>query len=287
MPNTHPGCGTFLLLREFHEYAIIGGMPEVVKKYLEVNEMASLTPIYYSIWETYKADIPKYASNASERKTISFILDAAAGYIDQRITFANFAHSGLKSRDVAQAFQALDRARAIQLLYPATQTEPPLTQNLHRSPRLQFLDTGLVNHILNIQADMLMMDDLNAAYKGAVIPHLVTQEVISTQQFSSSKPMFWVREKTTASAEVDLVVVRGKYAIPIEIKSGKKGTLRSLHTYIDKTNHRLAIRMYAGPMSVEYQSTILGKKQFVLLNLPYYLGTQLEQWIDWFVENHS
>lgn len=144
-------------------------MPEVVKKYLEVNEMASLTPIYYSIWETYKADIPKYASNASERKTISFILDAAAGYIDQRITFANFAHSGLKSRDVAQAFQALDRARAIQLLYPATQTEPPLTQNLHRSPRLQFLDTGLVNHILNIQADMLMMDDLNAAYKGAVI----------------------------------------------------------------------------------------------------------------------
>jgi len=276
-----------LLLREFHAYAIVGGMPEAVKKFLVDQNMAGIASVYYSIWETYKADIPKYASGKTERENIALILDHAAGYIDQRVRFENFANSGRKSREISQAFQALDRAKAIQLLYPATQTEPPLTPNLRRSPRLQFLDTGLVNHILNIQGNMLIMDDLNAAYKGAIIPHLVTQELLSTQTMSINKPMFWVREKISASAEVDLVVVRGGLAIPVEIKSGKKGTLRSLHTYIEMTPHNLAIRMYAGPVRVEHHTTNLNRKPFILLNLPYYLGTQLEQWADWFIESYA
>ncbi|MCH8524977.1 MAG: AAA family ATPase [Balneolales bacterium] len=274
-----------LLLSEFHKYAIIGGMPEAVKNFLTSDSLVELDPIYHSIWEMYKADIPKYAANNTERDTINFILDHAAGFLDERITFANFANSGLKSREVSQAFHTLDRAKAIQLIYPVTQTVPPLTQNLRRAPRLQFLDTGLVNHMLGIQSDMLSLDDLNAAYKGAIIPHLIAQELTSTREFRNIKPAFWVREQTSASSEVDLVLVRGGLAIPIEIKSGKKGTLRSLHTYIDKTNHNLAVRMYAGRFSVEEHTTNLGNKPFKLLNLPYYLGTQLERWIDWFIEN--
>lgn len=276
-----------LLMQEFHKYAIVGGMPEVVSTYLESESMAALDPVYHSIWETYKADIPKYAGNTSDRDTINFILDNAAGFLDQRISFANFANSGLKSREISKAFHTLDRTRAIQLIYPATQTEPPLTPNLRRSPRLQFLDTGLVNHMLNIQSGMMLMEDLHSAYKGAIIPHLVNQELISTKTYRHTKPMFWVREITSASSEVDLVISRGNLAIPVEIKSGKKGTLRSLHTFIDKCNHGLAVRMFAGPFSVEEHQTNQGRKRFILLNLPYYHGTQLEKWIEWLIEHYG
>ena len=41
-------------------------MPEVIKKYIETKSVADLSPIYESIWETYKNDIEKYASNDTE-----------------------------------------------------------------------------------------------------------------------------------------------------------------------------------------------------------------------------
>jgi len=103
--------------------------------------------------------------------------------------------------------------------------QPPLKDDLKKAPRLQFLDTGLVNYSLGIQAEMLAMDDLNSAYKGAIIPHLVTQELISLQSISARTPNFWVREKAQSHAEVDLLFVYNKFVIPIEIKSGSTGSL--------------------------------------------------------------
>jgi predicted AAA+ superfamily ATPase len=58
------------LLDLFNRYAIIGGMPEVVRKYVETNNIANLPPIYESIWETYKEDVVKYAANNSEARII-------------------------------------------------------------------------------------------------------------------------------------------------------------------------------------------------------------------------
>ncbi len=59
----------------------------------------------------------------------------------------------------------LDAAKIIQLIYPTTDIEPPIKPNIKKSPRLQFLDTGLVNYTLEIQARMLGMEDLSNAFK--------------------------------------------------------------------------------------------------------------------------
>ena len=131
------------------------------------------------------------------------------------------------------------------------------------------------------------MDDFNEAYKGAIIPHLITQEILSLNTESYKKPNFWVREKAQSSAEVDLVIQYKDKIIPIEIKSGKQGKLRSLHQFIERTNHIYAIRMYAGQFSIEAHKTPGEKKPYLLMNLPYYLGTKLPRYIEWFVENHS
>ncbi|WP_299366866.1 AAA family ATPase [Winogradskyella sp.] len=271
----------------FHEYAIIGGMPEVIENYLETNNISDLPKIYESIWATYKDDIEKYAKNTTETRVIRHIIDTAHLYIDQRIKFQNFGASNYKSREVGEAMRNLDDARIIQLIYPTTSLEPPIKADLKKSPRLQFLDTGLVNYELNIQADMLALEDLNSAYKGAIIPHLITQELMSLNTIGYSKPNFWVREKKQASSEVDLVVQYKDNVIPIEIKSGKEGKLKSLHQFIDMTEYDHAIRLYAGEFSIEQHITTVGKKSYLLMNLPYYLGTKLMDYISYFVENHS
>jgi len=70
---------------------------------------------------------------------------------------------------------------------------------------LQFLDTGLVNNELGIQPEMLFFADLSSSFKGAIVPHLITQELISLNSTNDKKPNFWVREKKQSSSEVDLV----------------------------------------------------------------------------------
>lgn len=275
-----------LLMELFHRYAIIGGMPEVIKSDIGDGNLANLPKIYEGIWATYKDDVEKYASNATERRVIRHIMDTAPLYLDQRIKFQNFGNSNYRSREVGEAMRNLDAAKIIQLIYPTTSLDVPIKPDLRKSPRLQFLDTGLVNHVLNIQGQMLAMDDLGNAFKGAIIPHLVTQELISLNTFSNMKPHFWVREKVQASSEVDLVYPHRDKAIPIEIKSGATGTLKSLHQFMDRVGHPYAIRMYAGEYRVEKTKTNAGTS-FLLMNLPYYLGTQLPNYVEHFVTEYS
>lgn len=274
------------LLNLFNRYAIIGGMPEVINKYIETESVSELTPIYEGIWETYKNDVEKYASNDTEARVIKHIMATAHLDIDARIKFHNFGKSNYRSREVGEAFRNLDDAKIIQLIYPTTDTNVPVRSDLKKSPRLQFLDTGLINNELSIQGEMLAMEDLNSSYKGAIIPHMITQELMTLNYTKAVKPNFWVREKRQSSAEVDLVVQFKNRVIPIEIKSGKAGKLKSLHQFIDATDHPYAIRMYAGEFSVEEHTTPEGKK-YLLMNLPYYLGTRLKEYMEYFTSNYS
>ena len=275
-----------ILLGLFHRYAIIGGMPEVVKRDIGDGNLANLPKVYESIWGTYKEDVEKYTSNTTERKVIKHIIGTAHLFIDQRIKFQNFGNSNYRSREVGEAMRNLDAAKIIQLIYPTTDIEPPIKSDIKKSPKLQILDTGLVNYTLGIQAQLLGMGDLSNAFKGAIIPHLITQELMSLNTITNNKPHFWVREKKQSSSEVDLVYTYSDKIIPIEIKSGATGTLKSLHQFMDRTDHPYAIRMYAGEFNVQDLTTINGTP-FLLMNLPYYLGTQLPKYIDYFVNNYS
>lgn len=274
------------LFNLFHTYALLGGMPEVVGKYLENNSLINLRETYSSIWETYKSDVRKYAKSATEEKVVTHIMSSAYNFLDQRVTFQNFGNSNYKSREVGEAFRSLDEAKVIQLIYPTTEVELPVISDLRKKPRLQFLDIGLVNYGLNIQHELIGVKDLSNAYKGALIPQLVTQELISTNKFSYHKPNFWVKEKKQSSAEVDLVVPFRGLLIPIEIKSGPIGKLRSLHQFMEQCPHGFAIRMYAGSLEINDVETPNGKK-FKLLNLPYFLGTQIESYLEWFLKEVS
>lgn len=72
--------------------------------------------------------------------------------------------------------------------------------------------------------------------------------------------------------------------IPIEIKSGPIGKLRSLHQFMEQFPHRYAIRLYAGGVEINQVKTPTGKT-FQLLSLPYFLGAKLEVYLQWFIRN--
>ena len=275
-----------LLLELFNTYTIVGGMPEIVKLFIEKRSITGLPAVYESLWESFMSDVEKYAQNESERKVIKHIVSTAHLYVDQRIKFQNFGNSSYRSREVGESFRILDDARLIQLIYPTTDISLPIKADIKKSPRMQFLDTGLLNHNLSIQSDMLNISDLSGFYKGAIIPHIIMQEIISLQNLAYKKPHFWVRDKTQSSAEVDLLMVSGENAYPVEIKSGPTGKLRSLHQFIDRSSNPYAVRIYANAFKVERHKTP-GGKDYLLMNLPYYLGGRLRDYIMFFTSEYS
>lgn len=273
------------ILELFHEYAFVGGMPEAVSQYLENNNLSELPNLYRQLWQAYKDDVEKYAGNSTYRKIIRHLIDTAPLETD-RIKFEGFGKSNYRSREVGESMRALDKSGIVRLIYPTTTLVAPIVPDLKKSPRLQFLDTGLLNQALQLQGEMILLSALDDFHRGKIIQHLVCQELISIFEDQRYTPHFWVREKKDSSSEVDIVFQHGKLVIPIEIKSGKQGRLRSLHQFIERANHPYAIRLYSGAFSVKEAHTPAGKRYF-LMNLPYYLGTKIPQYVKWFIENYA
>jgi len=269
----------------FHEYVIIGGMPEVIKTYIATNTYTELGDVYQEIWQTYKDDVEKYGRNNTEKRVLRHIMETAAHEKD-RITMAGFGNSNYKSREVGEALRSLDKSRLIQLIYPTISTQPPQDIDFTRKPRLQFLDTGLLNNILGNQSQLIGLKDLSDFYRGKIIQHVVFQQLQSQSTSLGSNLHFWVREKANSNSEVDLIYQHGQYLIPIEVKSGPQGRLRSLHQFIDRTNHHFAVRLLSNKLSIEKVSTP-GGKPYTLLNLPHYLSTRIPQYIQWMLKEDS
>ncbi len=270
------------LLDLFHQYVIIGGMPEIVKVYVQNNRsLLELQEVYSSIWDNYLDDVEKYAHNKSESKVIRHILDTAP-FTRERISYANFGQSNYKSREVSEAFRMLDKARLIRIIRPTNAVTPPPLPNLKRKPKLQFLDTGLLNYASQTQLEMLSIKDFNNYYKGHIINHVIFQEQTAQSTNINYRPLFWTRENARSNAEVDLIHQYQGKLIPVEVKSGPQGRLRSLHEFMNRTDHNYAVRLLANYISVENAQTTKGKS-FKLLNLPYFLSAQLNQYLDWFI----
>ncbi|WP_425636335.1 ATP-binding protein [Algoriphagus yeomjeoni] len=274
-----------ILKEHFHQYALIGGMPALVSDFAQNKNVEALSSNYRKLWQAYKDDVEKYAKNETEKRIIRHVIDTAPFELD-RIKFEGFGNSNYKSREVGEALRALDLARIIQLIYPTTSVKPPIVIDFKKRPRLQFLDTGLWNQAMGLQAQLIQVGDLDEVHKGRIVQHLVAQEINSTVEDYYSTSNFWVRQEKDSNSEVDLIFPFEKYLIPVEVKSGSKGTLRSLHQYMDRCEHPYAVRVYAGEFKIEPARTIAGT-DFYLMNLPYYLGTQLEKYVRRFVNKYS
>jgi predicted AAA+ superfamily ATPase len=270
------------LMDLFHRFALVGGMPEVVARYAEKRDAVALAPIYRSLWTSFLDDIPKYARNETMKRVIRHCLEAAPLEAGGRIKFAGFGKSNYRSREAGESLRTLEQAMLVHLLTPTTSTEIPLVPDRRKSPKLLFLDVGLVNFSAGLQGHYFEYPDLHSFYRGRIAEMIVGQEIIATDP-EHHKPVFWVREKSQAPAEVDFVLQQDEMAVPIEVKAGAKGTLKSLHQFINRCPHGYGVRLYSGPFEIVPTKTPEGKA-FSLLSLPYCLAGSLRAYVRWMVE---
>jgi len=268
------------LLDLFHTYTLIGGMPEVIRHYIANKNLLTLAEVYQSLIYSYIEDVEKYGRNNNLVQIIRHIISTSFLEAGKRIKFQGFGNSNYGSREVSEAMQTLQKAMLIQLVYPTTSTVVPLLSDKKKSPRLHVLDTGMLNFFAELQKELILTKDIDTVYKGKIAEHIVGQELLAAKYNILNELHFWVREKLNSTAEVDFVISYNSVIIPIEVKSGATGTLKSLHAFMDTTTHAFAIRVYGGQLKIDKISTSNGK-EYTLLNLPFYLAGRIEDYIDW------
>jgi len=268
------------LIKLFHTYSIIGGMPEIIQKYSNRKDIIALNSVFDSLIVSYIDDVEKYARNNSMANVIRHAVSNAFYEAGSRIKFQGFGNSNYKSREMGEALRVLEKAMLIYLLYPSSSVKPPLLPNTKRFPKLQVLDTGMLNYFGGFQKELFGSRNIDSVYQGKIAEHIVGQELLACQSSPLYKLHFWNREKKQSIAEVDFLIQYENLIVPVEVKSGATGRLRSLHQFMDRTPHEYAVRIYSGQLEVNRIKTLTGK-DFTLLNLPLYLAGSIPEYLEW------
>jgi predicted AAA+ superfamily ATPase len=278
-----PEFGHEKVLKLFNLYSLLGGMPGILNEYIDTRDLTLVSRIYSSLIISYMDDVEKYGKNPSMTSIIRFIIQNAFLYAGSRIKFQGFGKSSYRSREMGEAFRSLEQSMFLQLIYPSTSVKRPALPDNKKSPRLQLLDTGLVNFFAGMQESLIEAKEIDEVFEGKIAEHLTGQELLSLQTTPLYRLNFWTREEAYAQAEVDFVWNFRNYLIPIEVKSGPTGKMRSLHQFIDRSSHPFAVRIYSGKLKIEETKTIAGK-QFKLLSLPFYLIGKINNYLEYFFE---
>lgn len=256
----------------FKKYMIIGGLPEVVANYAQYHDMVRLSGVFNALLSGYRDDVEKYADNRKEQDSIRYILNYGWTSAGHRIQFAKFTNSSFKSADVSNAFRTLEKTLLLELVYPLTSTSFPILPDLKKSPKLLWLDTGLVNYVAGMQEELLFTTDSDELWNGDIAEHIVAQELLGATTTFGEKRLLWVRDARNSQAEVDFVICYKSHLLPIEVKTGANSKLRSLHLFMEESKENIALRLWNGPMTSDVITRSDGRP-FTLYNIPlYYAG---------------
>ncbi len=266
----------------FNEYVLIGGMPEAVSLYADRKDVLALTDIYETILSGYRDDTEKYAKNSSSRDILRYVLTYGWAFAGQRVAFEKFANSNYRSREIGETMRTLEKAMLLELSYPAVSVDIPMLPDTKKSPKLFWLDTGLVNYAAGIQKELFGTKDIADSWRRKTAEHIVGQELLSMSKSVSSRRNFWVRESKNSQAEVDFLHQHNGRLVPVEVKSGDNSKLKSLHLLMSESSGNIAVRFWNNPGSTDTVSLPSGKV-YTLHSLPFYYSGRLNAFLDMLV----
>jgi uncharacterized protein len=148
-----------------------------------------------------------------------------------------------------------------------------------RSFKVLFLDVGLLSRSCGLTAlDVEGVEDPMPINAGAVCEQYVGQHLLHAgEPYEEPALHCWIRQKRGSSAEVDYVISLGETVVPVEVKAGKTGTLKSMHLFLREKGRDFGLRFNADfPSLLEAETSLADgrNRPFRLLSLPLYMAGQ-------------
>jgi len=269
------------LMRLFRQYLVVGGLPAAIAAFSRNESYRECAHLQQSILATYRDDFSKYASKAKHRR-VEKVFAAIPRLAGRKFKYSQVDREE-RSRDLSAALGLLCLARVGQQVRHTAANGLPLAAECDdRHFKVLFLDVGLLCRSLGMGiADIDQPDDLIMVNQGAVCEQFIGQHLaFSGPAYEEPVLHFWMRSARNSSAEVDFIIAVGPAVVPVEVKAGKTGTMKSLQLFVREKDRDLGLRFNSDiPSFCQAQTSLANDSQrhFQLLSLPLYLVGQTQR----------
>jgi predicted AAA+ superfamily ATPase len=266
------------LIELFKIYSLVGGMPEALSKWIETGSYLAVSEVQQNLLMTYRDDFSKYAGR-SNREALDEVFVAIPRCLGAVIKYSHLS-SGCRTEVVKRAFDLLVTARVCHRVPAASAEGIPISATVNRKKfKALFVDVGLVSASLGLQMSPgLQAGDFVLANRGAIAEQAIGQLLRTVGPYYMDPTLhYWARDKRGAEAEVDYLIQCGQTVVPIEIKAGTTGSLKSLHSLMSSKQLGFAIRMNTDLPSWVHVGHGLSDGRMTdynLLSLPCYMTEQ-------------
>lgn len=217
--------------RELQSYFLVGGMPECVATFRKSQSYLEVAQIQADLMAAFRQDFSKYAGH-SDKRCLDAVLNSVAQSVGEQIKYARLANE-FSQPTIKKAFELLEMARLFTRVKSTQPNGIPLgAEASDKRFKTTFLDIGLLANVNGLRAEILLHKNKFAdAWNGKMAEQFVGQELRAKY---NDYVYFWLRDKRGSSAEVDFLVESNGAIVPIEVKSGSSGKMKSLHMLLEE-----------------------------------------------------
>lgn len=234
----------------FRTYIMVGGMPEAVATWIDTHDYLTCQKLHSEIVQTYEVDFGKYGKKVNP-SLLRQTLRSVVHQIGSKFVYKNVGQD-IRSRVVKEALDLLRLAGLIIPVYAVRGDGFPLGTGVSNSiVKYLYIDSGLLLAILSLDMgdisglteQILLGAASDLVNKGSLTEMIAGLEIMKYMS-SDSRPelYYWVREARNSLAEVDYLIMKNMKILPIEVKAGRQGGMKSLYTFMELKNISRAIR---------------------------------------------
>ena len=264
-------------------YWVVGGLPEAVAAFVAGGglDFEPVSRVLQSVVATYRDDFAKYGRS---RDRIRMVFDKLPNLVARKFKYVEVSREH-RAAEIGAALEHLCMARVACKVFRSAANGVPLAAEANeRFFKCLLVDVGLMCAALGLDLlDMERERDPTLVNRGAVAEQFVGQHLLYREApYRTPALHYWARETRNAAAELDYVIAAGSRVVPVEVKAGATGSLRSLHQFVREKSSGLAVRFNGDPPSLLRDSRKLpdgATVRYDLLSLPLYLVGQARRLI--------
>ena len=274
-PVVHEKCMNLL-----KQYWIVGGLPEAIAQYVASGHFNEVARVQQNIVATYRDDFNKY-SHGNLKRLVQLVFDQLPVMVGRKFKYAQISREH-RSAELEAALRQLCLARIATKVFHSSANGVPLAAEANqRFFKTLYLDIGLLCAALHLNVLDLNKENLSMVNNGALAEQFIGQHLMYSGPYYEAPALYyWVREAKSAAAEIDFLITCDQIVIPVEIKAGTTGTLKSLHQFLKEKNRHFAIRFNADIPSFfsdTKKTTDDSTVEYNLLSLPLYLVGEVQR----------
>lgn len=259
------------LLKRFRQYLVVGGLPEAVGVFSQQQEdlwqaMGEVRRVQENILRAYGQDFAKHAGKVSA-KDIVLVFENIPSQVakeNKKFQFSKLIPQGRYHR-FRHPISWLEGAGMVYKIKICHAAQLPLEGfTKENNFKLYLLDVGLLGALAGLDPkDLIIKNNLFSTYKGAFCENFVAQALSSSYL---GKLYAWSQN----TAEVEFLLPSNSNVLPIEVKAGQSGKLKSLNVFEKKYNPPYRIRINAQPLHFNEEARFY--------NFPLYLAERIPHW---------